>query len=520
VPSVLEAVGPTPRRRLLAGDDPGVRSDGPWFAEFCRVLCRQQIGRWAGLPLELYPEQQAFFDDALSFDDEGERLYRMCVEGVPRKGGKSTALSALSLATTCESEGEGKPLCLLAAGSREQGAPLFDQARDFVNAHPSLLREFDPLKTAIAALATGGSVQRVAGDGKLNHGLSPYRVLADELHAWVTPKQVENWAALTTADGARDDAQFYVISTAGWDLGSVLGLLFQQAFENPLREMRPDMGSGGFVVRDPANGLLVHWYAVSATTGLDDVEDFKRANPAPWRTVERLARDLQKVGLDEPTKRRLYGNQWTSARAQWIPSESWAHAVDESVADGPPSGSPVCIGVDVGLVGDTTAVAWAWLTEDGRVAIDARVWSARDSVAHDVWMPGGRVDLEQVELFIVEFARRHRVVELGYDPRFFERSAQQLSKAGLRVYPIDQGSKVADTYQAFYDVVVRDQRLAHSGNPVLAAHVAAAAGVKTERGWKVSKLRSSTPIDALVASAMASWRISEASVTSEMWVAA
>ena len=102
----------------------------------------------------------------------------------------------------------------------------------------------------------------MAGDGKLNHGLNPSFVVADELASWATPKQVENWAALSTGFGARDDAIKWVISTSGYDLETILGELYRAAWESELKQMRPEMGGGGFVVRDPEARLLVHCYAV------------------------------------------------------------------------------------------------------------------------------------------------------------------------------------------------------------------------------------------------------------------
>jgi hypothetical protein len=53
-------------------------------------------------------------------------------------------------------------------------------------------------------------------------------------------------------------------------------------------------------------------------------------------------------------------------------------------------------------------------------------------------------------------------------------------------------------------------RVLHDGDPVLRAHVRAAAGVKTERGWKVSKIerkgRRELPIDALASVVMGRYR--------------
>jgi phage terminase large subunit-like protein len=64
---------------------------------------------------------------------------------------------------------------------------------------------------------------------------------------------------------------------------------------------------------------------------------------------------------------------------------------------------------------------------------------------------------------------------------------------------------MADAYQGFYQDAL-EGRLAHNGDPVLAAHIDATAADRTERGWKVRKLKASGRIDATVACVLAAAR--------------
>lgn len=516
----LETVGLPPRRRLLAGESVTERTDGGWLADFCREFCRQSIGRFSGQPLELYPEQRAFLDDALAFDDDGRRLYSMAAWFIPRKNGKSTTVAGVQLALGSPLEGEGKPLGIIAAGSREQAGPLFEQARDFALGHPVLRSLFDPLKLAITCSMNGGAIRRVAGDGKLNHGLNPYSVAIDELWSWLTPKQVENFNALTTADGARDDALTLAITTAGWDAYSILGQLWKQARESEFCEARAEMGGGGFVTRDPDARLLVHCYAIAEDAPLDDIAEWKRANPAPWRTEERIAQDLGRLTLDESAKRRLYGNGWTSARSVWIPADRVRGATDAEVVEATlveDGTKRVSVAVDASLNHDTTAVAWAAPTDDGRIAVRARVFSTRTEVPHHELHDGGRIRLAVVESFIAgsaleldehelrddELAQAFVLEAVGYDPRYFNRSAESLSEAGLDMVVYEPFSQpMRQAIQDFYSDML-DGRIVLDGDPVIAAHLNATAGTRTERGWKIEKLKAAAPIDAVPAIVMA-----------------
>src|SRR5581483_4844717 len=96
-----------------------------------------------------------------------------------------------------------------------------------------------------------------------------------------------------------------------------------------------------------------------------------------------------------------------------------------------PAGGDIYVGVDVGLSHDTTAVCWAHILEDGRGLLNGHVWTTREQTPAHTLVPGGRIQLEQIEQFIRELATRYRVREVAYDPRFFNRSAELLDQAGL-----------------------------------------------------------------------------------------
>jgi len=495
----LEETELSPRRRLLLGERVKERTEGPWLARVLAKTCVQQIGRFAGQPLKLEPFEQRFVNDATTFDDAGRYIYSTSVLGVPRKNGKTTLAGGVSVVKASPADGEGKPIVIHAAGSREQAGPLNDTTYDFIMGSPLLSSIFAAYKTDISCPVNGGRITRVAGDGKMNHGLNPYFVVADELFAWLTPRQKENWNALTTADGARDDALFWVITTAGWDLASVLGELYRRALSSPAMRRDRKMGDGGFVVRDESLRLLVHWYGIGPETRLDDVAAFKRANPASWRSRARIEEDLRKATLDEGTKRRLYGNQWTSASEAWIPGDRWRELEDARAVREGFEGAPRAVGVDASLSHDTTAIGEALELEDGRIAVRSTVWSVRREAPAHRYVAGKQIPLGEVEQAVRELETTGGVTAIGYDPRYFNRSAQALDEEGFVVVNYEpQARSTWDAIQGFYNLVAAGG-IVHDGDPVLAAHLDATAGTKTDRGWKLSKLRMTAPIDAVIA---------------------
>jgi len=288
------------------------------------------------------------------------------------------------------------------------------------------------------------------------------------------------------------------ITTAGYNRHTILGRLYADAMR------LPDVQRDGMltIARDPAAGFLMWWY------GLADEDDptpdnVLAANPASWITSEVLEAQRESPTVDEYAFRRLHANQWTSTRNAWLPAGAWEGLGQEGHEI--PEGAEVVVAVDVGLVHDSTAVAVASRLADGRIALDGRVWAARDDAVAHIIIPGGRVDLVVVEDYIEALAERYTVREVVYDPRFFERSAAGLSAAGFITAPVDQSSRrMAEAYAAFY-TAVQDERVVHSGDRVLAAHVEATQATMTERGWRIGRQRLQR-IDACVAMAMALWR--------------
>jgi phage terminase large subunit-like protein len=471
-------------------------TQGGHLAAFAREYCRHTKGRWAGQPVAFEPWQQAFLDEAYRLDDDGRRVYRNVLLGLPRKNGKSTIAATLAL-YHAGADGEAGAEVIIAAGSRDQAGIVFDQARAFVEASEDLGQHFDAQRFVIYG-PTGSTIKRVAADGRMQHGTSPSAVILDELHALETPRQEELYAALNTASGAREQPLNLAITTAGYNRHTILGRLYADAMR------LPDVRRDGMltIARDPAAGFLMWWYGL-ADDDEPTPENVLAANPASWITSAVLEAQRESPTVDEYAFRRLHANQWTSTRNAWLPAGAWEALGTEGYTI--PDGSEVVVAVDVGLVHDSTAVAIGCRLPDGRIALDCRVWAARDDAVAHIILPGGRVDLGVVEDYIESLADRYSVRELVYDPRFFERSASALSAAGFITAPVDQASRrMAEAYATFY-TAVQDGRVVHPVDPVLSAHVEATQATMTERGWRIGRQRLQR-IDACVAMCMALWR--------------
>lgn len=472
-------------------------------------------GPQVGSAFQLEPYQEEFWDEALELDpivdDAGEiigarRIYKRAGLIVPRKNGKTTQLGAFALYTAGPWDGEYRPTVILAAGSKDQAGELRDQTVAFIEDPRAGSRDlqalFVPRQVSVTCPSTGGVIRRVAGDGKLNHSLNPHVVIADELHAWKTKRQRENWKALTTAQGAREDPLVVLITTEGEDEDDELYDLLERVRGSD--ETETEVRHKAFTIyRNRRAGLLIYRYGCPPDTPLDDMETIKLANPASWRTPERLTEDLADDLVDDNTKRRLYMGIRVAGAQRWISDEKWEQAIDAREI---PDEVVVVVAADAARTRDTTAVGWAWVDpEDGVCVVGAHVWACRPGVACHTFVPGNRLDNDDARDFVRdELMKRWSPRLLFFDERYFDTQANDLSQDGMTVVEMHQGKpEMQAAWDEFYDELYTGKvpTVRHDGDRVLLSHVRAAKGRRTPRGWRVTK--EERPIDALAAVVMA-----------------
>jgi phage terminase large subunit-like protein len=484
----------------------GAGTEVEHFAWWCETFLVQSVDQFAGQPLRLEPWQLEFMGEALAVGEDGQPFWSSIALVVARKNGKTALLAAYALWRLLNDEGH--PEILLAAASDRQAGRLFEQVLSYVRRNRELARQLH-LREYMGEIARsdgGGKILRMASDPSTLYGYSPSLVVCDELHAWTKPNHRRAWSALTTAGGARQSTQTFTISTAGEAQDRETGILGRLIDKNELHgqmEKQP----GLTISRDLSAATLLYNYS-APTANPREIAAMKLANPASWIGEAYLARQAENPELTDSEVLQLHGCVWAAGVNAWLSAAAWEACYDEGAEI--PADSPVYVGVDVGLVHDSTAVALAWKRGDGRIVVQAHVWAAKeDAVAHET-VPGGIVDLEAVEEYLLDLKPRFKVREIVYDPRFFARSAEIISRGGLLVAPLEQNSRhMADAYESWYAAVL-EGRVAHAGDPVLTAHVLATAAQKTDRGWKVSKIRNQQRIDAHVACAMAHARAEQA----------
>jgi phage terminase large subunit-like protein len=404
---------------------------------------------------------------------------------LPKKNIKTTTLAELGLFALMTCDDADIPIV---ATSRDQATLLLDEAIGFVRRTPGLDRHIDVkrgYRELRARHEAGGRLRVLASDVDTADGITPWPLaLVDELHR---ARSAELYAVLRAGLEARG-AQMIAISTAGTSLTSPLGVMRRAAYRLPILEhdgkhRRAATEDGSYVM---------HEWALDPDDDPDDIRTVKLANPAPWHTLQALARRHDSPSMTPWTWRRFACNLWQATADPWLPAGAW-----EAIAR-------------PGMVIPARAPAWLAVFRHRETV------SALTAIAHDprrrggwaAWSESLRPETGPVPLGDVEEAVRRAAVRFDlkavvFDPQQFGRSAEILADEGIFMVPMpNTNARMAPASDELYQAIVGGD-LVHDDDPALAASVAAGVIARTERGWRLTARGADGDVELLMALVMA-----------------
>ncbi len=280
---------------------------------FFRTFLRHSNGDYRGRPFEPLPFQQdiirAIFDPQTP---DGRRKVREALLMIPRKGGKTSLSAGLGLYALYDGEPAGQ--VVVAANSRDQASLLFNAAADAVEQDPVLRARSIVSRSAkrITDRISRSTLRALAAESGTAHGLDLTCWIYDELHA-ATNDELLN--VLRTSVGARREPLGIVISTAGFDLESPLGHLYEHAKR---WQVDPSL--------DPYFHASI--FEASESDPWDAPATWHKANPAlgSFRSLEEMeisANRARQVPSQQDAFKRLYLNIWTSQESSWLDMATW-----------------------------------------------------------------------------------------------------------------------------------------------------------------------------------------------------
>lgn len=464
----------------------GWPTHGQVVCRWVQKHCVYGEGDYFGQPVRLLRFQKQFLYWLYEYNPAtGERRFREAMLEVPKGNGK-TPLSAwvmlFELLGPPLFGPKGSPVIPVGAASFEQADLLFGDMRNCCTESPTLSHHVDAFDTEILVKSGPGRAYRIAAAAGTNDGPRPSMFAADEIHEWVGNKERVH---LVIANGLVKRANSLVLNTTtpGADLDSLAGRKHLYGYQ---------VNAGQI---DDPRFLFVHYGVKDGDYDLQDEEQLRAAvlaaNPAAGafvRVDDTVARYYQ---VQEFEFRRYNLGQWTRADESWLPPGAWEGCAGDVDLD---PDVPAYAAVDMAYKHDSVAVVVAQLGDDGKVRVQAKVWTPTKA---------STVDVAAVEAHLRERHRALNLVTVAYDPAYFQRSAEVLLDEGLPMAEFPQSaSHMVPACQDAYRTIA-DGTLVHGDDPVLTDHVLAAATRETDRGWRLSKGKSKRHVDACIAMVMA-----------------
>ncbi len=447
---------------------------GWYVCDFIERFCCQSKGRWAGKPLTLLDWQRDFLMRLFGWRRaDGKRRFRRAYLEVAKKNGKSTLVSALTVAFLLV-DGEGAPEVYINAYDREQASIVFDEAARMVQASPLLSGRLEVIasKKRIVDHAGNGRLVANSADVPSKDGANASHIIFDELHR---QRDRKLWDIFEYAGASREQPLTISITTAGEDES---GVWYEQ------REYSEKVNNGAI----PDTTHLGVVYRADMADDIDDPATWKKANPSLGATInaDDFARELAEA-KEQPVKlanfRRLRLNIICREAAKFIDLSVWDRGDLAELPRTP--GQPCWAGADLSNTTDLTALAALFGSAADGFDVAMRFFlpeanivnlERRDNVPYREWARAGYLTLTPGEVVDYQFLR-HAINDLAancdlrkllIDPYNAQQLAIELRDAdGLPVEFIRQGYLSLSPPTKELARLVQSGKLRHGGHPLL-----------------------------------------------------
>lgn len=416
---------------------------------------------------------------------------------IPKKNGKTTLLAAVGLFHLAITDNAA---CYIGAASRDQATILFRQAKGYVLRSKGLQELFTVQAgyRRILSNRDSGELQVMAADANTGDGVIPTLALVDELHRH---KSSDLYGVFRDGLGPRN-GQMVTISTAGDSHDSPLGELRAKAYAMPGLTRR------GAYRYARSEGFSMHEWALEPDEDRDDLEAVKRANPAPWQTLELLRERHDSPSMTEAQWARFACGVWGLGTEPAFDTEAWESLPAEKGWQ-PAPGRKITAGFDGARRRDGTALVGCDI-ETGRLFV-LGYWQKPAHEGEEWEVPEDEVDQ------VVDNAMETWDVTLLYgDPPFWEsaldRWAGRYGVQRVVRWWTNRIKATAIALRAFANDM-DPERMSHDGDEKLAEHIRNAVRHETrmrdedELLWVIRKDSRDSPrkID-LAMAAMLAWK--------------
>lgn len=513
---------------------------------------RHTKGKWAGRPLEPTATQVAYIIAPVfgwvAPDEQGDlrRIIRDAYVEMPRKGAKTTLVSAIAMIMAFADSEPGAEV-ILGAASRDQAGQAYKPLELLARNSKVLLDAgVKPTKSQITRASDGSFIKPVSSRGDLAHGANVHAGLIDELHVHKNGDLLE---AIESGTGARSQPLVWIITTA--DEGSttsvyaqrralieqlakrtlkapaMYGVIFAAPDRVPCSEHKPTKRArekcevcdeDGQVPVDPFDELV--WAAANPLYPVTPSPEFMRAAADKAKANPTALASFLRLHLGIRSKKAK----------QYVDITKWdrnGSLVDRIRL----AGRAAYGGLDLGSVSDLTALSWVvpdeeggydvlwrfWLPEEALPALDAATARSASGWVKAGWItltPGDVTDYDFIKLRVREDLNHFDVQGIGFDRWNSSQLVIDLEEEGAPMVKVGQGVASLSAPMKEMDRLIRAGSvkrplLRHGGNPVarwmadnLVPYMDAAGNVKPDKAKSMEKIDGMSALVTALAVAM------------------
>lgn len=493
-------------------------AEGCWFdihaAErvqtfFRKFLCHSS-GKWAGQPFELLEWQ---WRDVVAplygwRRPDGSRRYRRGYIEIPKKNGKSTICSGLSLYHLV-ADGENGAQVFCAASDRIQAGIVYDEAAHMVEHSPALASRLELVRSQkrIVHQAENSVFRALSADAGRNEGLKISALIFDELHA---QKNRALWDSLRWGGAAREQPLVLAITTAGWDRTSI-------CYEQYL------YGKGIIEGRTFDSSYFAYIAEAAESDDWNDEATWFKANPSLGHTIMLDSFRMDYLEAKQSTAsenafRRYRLNQWTEQDVRWLNLDKWAACADDYDEESL-LGLPCYGGLDMAATQDICAFVLVFKMPEGNYRTLPYFWAPeganglrerinKSRISH--WFdqgyikkhPGDEIGFASVRNDILELCRKFDVRSIAKDAWNSKQIGQDLAEEGLTIFDMSQGMAAMNAPTRELERLINTGEFRHNDNPVMNWMAGNVSVEVNGENIRPLKKKSSDKIDGIVSAIM------------------
>jgi phage terminase large subunit-like protein len=429
----------------------------------------------------LSPEQQQWIREI--FDGDTSLAVKSCMRGE----GKSTECAGIAIWRAFDKNISGAPqIPIIATTLKQAQKSIYDVILAMVRAEPELYTrslEYNAQgNQKLIVPSTSGEIFPMANDPDGLQGLDPLLAVMDEIGF----QGQASWDAIQLASGKRPDSLVMGVGTPGFDK------------DNALWGIRKVLKEGGAI-----DGLKYREDAAPEGADHTDEAVWYACSPALRAGYKNIKALRTAVRLTPEAHFRIFHlGQWVDGANSWLGPRGGQIWDEGNTEYTPQHGVPTWVGLDIGIVSDTAAMIFIQERQGARPTPEGNhlfAWA-------QVWHPSkerGRVDVSDIQQSVRDAADMFHLQGVWYDPRLFELAGNQLLDEGYPLMKTPQSwEAMGPAYLELYRTI-HDGRLSHPDDPVFRTQVLNGVARFNERGFMVSKDKSSGKIDCVPALNMA-----------------